>query len=112
MNRSQWKVWERRWAEWLKGVRVPVTGRKSGDVPDIDHDYLAIEVKASSRPPSDTITKALEQARKAGRATGRLPVVCWTMTGGQGRSSENYVTFPLDSWLVIQQYLEDSGFTV
>lgn len=112
MQRQRWKAIEREWAGYLNGTRVPVTGRKSGDVPDIDHDYLAIEIKASSRQLNGTMARAIEQAQKAARATGRLPVVGWTMTGGRGRAAEHYVTFPLDAWLVIQQYLDDSGFTV
>lgn len=111
MNRSTWKKYERDWAEWLGGKRVPVTGRHSGDVPDIEHDYLAIEVKVTKHPVSAQMGKAQEQAQKAGRATGRLPVVCWTRTGGQGGSpGEHFVTFDLETWLQIQAFLDNNGF--
>ena len=49
---KQWKQIERDWANELIArptnatvERVPVTGRHSGDVPDIQHPYFAIEVK-------------------------------------------------------------------
>ena len=101
MKRAEFKKWERFWAEKLGGKRVPVTGRHSGDVPDIDHPDLAIEVKASSRQISATMEHALKQAQQAGRATGKTPVVCWTMTGGRGRSAEHMVTFTLDDYLAL-----------
>ena len=47
-----WKAWERWWGETLEKMgfgptqRIPVTGRSSGDVPDLDNAILAPEVKA------------------------------------------------------------------
>ena len=51
MDRSTWKNWERKWAEFLGGdevnaKRIPVTGSQSGDVPDVDTIKFAGEVKA------------------------------------------------------------------
>jgi len=52
MDRSTWKQHERNWADRMPTrpgqltQRIPVTGRHSADVPDIDHSDFAIEVKA------------------------------------------------------------------
>jgi hypothetical protein len=40
-----WKACERKIAEILGGVRVPVTGRQRGATPDVEHPSLSIEVK-------------------------------------------------------------------
>ncbi len=111
MTKTNWKAWERFWAEQLGGRRVPVTGRQSGDVPDVEHEYLAVEVKVTKRAVSSTMEKAQEQAHKAGTATGRIPVVCWSQTGGQGGSAaKHFVTFDLESWALIQEFLDDNDF--
>ena len=79
MDRSTWKNWERKVAEWFGGnevnaKRIPVTGRQSGDVPDVETIKFAIEVKAGKVVSSRTL-KAVEQAKKAGISTGKIPVV-------------------------------------
>jgi hypothetical protein len=79
MDRSTWKNWERKVAEWFGGdkvnaKRIPVTGRNSGDVPDVETIKFAIEVKAGKVVSSRTL-KAVEQARKAGATTNKIPVV-------------------------------------
>ena len=79
MDRSTWKNWERKWAEFLGGdavnaKRIPVTGRQSGDVPDVETIKFAIEVKAGKVVSSRTL-KAIDQAKKAGISTGKIPVV-------------------------------------
>ena len=79
MDRSTWKNWERKVAEWFGGdsvnaKRIPVTGRQSGDVPDVETIKFAIEVKAGKVVSSRTL-KAVDQAMKAGRSTGKIPVV-------------------------------------
>ena len=79
MDRSTWKNWERKVAEWFGGNevnarRIPVTGRQSGDVPDVETIKFAIEVKAGKVVSSRTL-KAVEQAKKAGISTGKIPVV-------------------------------------
>ena len=43
MDKSTWKKWERWWADALGGdkvnaQRIPVTGRQSGDVPDVERE--------------------------------------------------------------------------
>lgn len=43
---KDWKACERRVAEVLGGVRVPITGRQRGATPDVEHAALSIEVKA------------------------------------------------------------------
>lgn len=79
MDRSVWKNWERKVAEWFGGdsvnaKRIPVTGRQSGDVPDVETIKFAIEVKAGKVVSSRTL-KAVEQAKKAGISTNKIPVV-------------------------------------
>ena len=79
MDRSVWKKWERKVAEWFGGdsvnaKRIPVTGRQSGDVPDVETIKFAIEVKAGKVVSSRTL-KAVEQAKKAGISTNKIPVV-------------------------------------
>ena len=59
MDRSVWKNWERKVAEWFGGdkvnaKRIPVTGRHSGDVPDVETIKFAIEVKAGKVVSSRT----------------------------------------------------------
>ena len=82
MDKSTWKKWERWWADALGGdkvnaKRIAVTGRQSGDVPDVETIKFACEVKAGKVVSSRTL-KAVEQAKKAGRATNKIPIVCQT----------------------------------
>ena len=79
MDRSVWKNWERKVAEWFGGdavnaKRIPVTGRQSGDVPDVETIKFAIEVKAGKVVSSRTL-KAVDQAKKPAVATNKIPVV-------------------------------------
>ena len=79
MDRSVWKNWERKVAEWFGGdavnaKRIPVTGRQSGDAPDVETIKFAIEVKAGKVVSSRTL-KAVDQAKKAAVATNKIPVV-------------------------------------
>ena len=66
MDKSTWKKWERWWADVLGGdkvnaQRIPVTGRQSGDVPDVETIKFACEVKAGKVVSSRTL-KAVDQA--------------------------------------------------
>jgi len=61
MADKNWKKTERAVAELLGGKRVPVTGRQRGDTPDIEHPYLAIEVKHRKIIP-EWILDAMDQA--------------------------------------------------
>ncbi|KKK54625.1 hypothetical protein LCGC14_3082850, partial [marine sediment metagenome] len=38
-------------AKYIGGERVPITGRQRGDVPDIKHNWLSVEVKLRMRIP-------------------------------------------------------------
>jgi hypothetical protein len=67
-----WKASERGIARLLNGRRVPVTGRGRGDVADVEHAWLSIEVKCRRTVPAWLLI-ALAQARAAAR-DGRLPV--------------------------------------
>ena len=97
MNRATWKKIERDWAEWLGGQRVPVTGRHSGDVPDIEHPKYAIEVKAG-KTMSTRLRHGMDQAVKAGEATEKIPLLCVTHNQGPGKPKEHYVITRLEDW--------------
>lgn len=68
-----WKKVERRFAEYLGGIRVPVTGRQRGDAPDIEHPTLSIEVKHRQSLP-DWILDAMNQAEESNPGD-KMPVV-------------------------------------
>lgn len=72
MSERSWKRAERKVAELLGGVRVPVSGRQRGHTPDVEHPSLSIEVKSRKSLPA-WLLDALEQAQAASR-NGRLPV--------------------------------------
>src|SRR3712207_647731 len=63
---TAWKATERRIADRLGGQRVPVTGRARGDVPDIAHPRLAVEVKHRKTLPA-WLHQAMAQATAAAR---------------------------------------------
>lgn len=69
---KDWKSCERKVAELLGGVRVPVTGRQRGATPDVEHETLSIEVKSRKSLPG-WLMDAMEQAEAASK-NGRLPV--------------------------------------
>jgi hypothetical protein len=58
---------------------VPITGRQSGYRPDIEHPWMALEVKRWARLP-ERVAEALDQAEKAieyaqrRQGAGKLPV--------------------------------------
>jgi hypothetical protein len=84
MARS-WKAVERAIAKELGGVRVPITGRQRGDVPDVSHPDLGLEVKAWRHLPA-RVNEAMEQAEAASR-NGQLPLaVIHEDHRGYGRS--------------------------
>ena len=51
MTDKSWKATGRAVAARPGGERVPVTGRQRGDVPDVAHGWLSIEVKHRQTPP-------------------------------------------------------------
>ena len=69
---KDWKQAERRIAKLLGGRRIPVTGRQQGDVPDIEHDALSIEVKSRKALPA-WLLGALNQAQAASK-NGKVPI--------------------------------------
>ena len=81
-NRRSWKRIEREVARWLGAEvaeRVPVSGRIRGWAPDIEHPWLALEVKSfAALPPR--VREAIDQAVKAAewmkqkRGEDKLPV--------------------------------------
>ena len=102
---KQWKQIERDWADKLlprpnnaKVTRVPVTGRHSGDVPDVEHPYFAVEVKYGKVVSSRTL-KAVEQARMASEANrGKLPIVCQSHKQQGERNLHHLVTMDLTTF--------------
>ena len=70
---STWKAVERSIARLIGGERVPVTGRQRGSAPDIEHDFLSVEVKHRKSLPS-WLHEAMNQAQASKRGD-QLPVV-------------------------------------
>ena len=60
--RERWKRCERRIASYIGGERVPVTGRQRGSAPDIEHPWLAVEVKYREAGIPQWVDEALAQA--------------------------------------------------
>ena len=74
MARRTWKAEETWWAKRYNGKRNPITGRD--DIPDVENDVLAFEVKLSKTNVSGGILrKALDQSIRAAKNTGKIPVV-------------------------------------
>lgn len=98
-RRAAWKRTERAVAHLLGGRRVPVTGRARGDVPDVEHERLAIEVKHWSRLPA-RVVEALEQAEAAARGK-QLPIA--VIHGAGERMGQALVVMRLEDfrrWLL------------
>ena len=70
---TTWKAVEREVARRLGGRRVPITGRQRGDVPDIEHDWLAIEVKHRGKLPA-WLENAMQQAELCSENGRKLPI--------------------------------------
>ncbi len=90
-----WKRTERAVAARLSGQRVPITGRQRGDVPDIKHRWLSIEVKSRKTLPAWLHT-AMSQAVAAIRGV-QLPVVILHQTGA--RHDDDIVCVRLGDWV-------------
>jgi len=102
MHRSVWKKWERWWADALGGDSVnakrnPVTGRHSGDTPDVETIKFAVEVKAGKVVSSRTL-KAIDQAIKGGKATKKIPIVAQTHKLNE-KKAIHLITMDLDTFL-------------
>ena len=106
MSDKRWKAIERWWAKILGGVRIPVTGRHSADVPDIAHPYWAIEVKYSNSPPA-RILKGLQQAKKAAEPrSGLIPVLCQSYHVKGERDLRHMVSMEAEDWLELARLWE------
>ena len=100
-----WKTSERNMAKSLGGVRVPVSGRNRGDVPDIDHPQLSIEHKYG-KVISARIQTAFKQAQAVTDKHGGIPVVTFEHVvppGGSNGSNKNIVgvAMTLDNFKII-----------
>ena len=85
MSERGWKRAERRIADLLGGRRVPVTGRQRGDVPDVAHQSLSVEVKSRKTLPA-WIEDALQQAEASAGAT-QTPVAVLHQRGQRYREA-------------------------
>jgi hypothetical protein len=72
LSDKAWKATERMTATLLHGKRVPITGRQRGDVPDVEHPWLSIEVKHRKALPN-WLLDAMSQARASAK-DGQLPI--------------------------------------
>lgn len=70
---STWKAVERAIAKFLNGKRVPVSGRARGEAPDIEHQWLSLEVKHRKALPA-WLADAMDQAQKSKQGE-QLPMV-------------------------------------
>lgn len=89
-----WKRCEREVAARLGGRRVPITGRQRGDVPDIKHEWLSVEVKTRKALPT-WLKDAVAQAVAAASPT-QLPIVVLHQVGE--RHSRDLVVLPLSEF--------------
>lgn len=92
MTDKPWKKNERMIAEAIGGKRVPVSGRTRGDQPDIEHNYLSIEVKLRASLPA-WMHDAMDQATKSARGN-QTPCVILRHKGQ--RAHDAFVVFRLE----------------
>jgi hypothetical protein len=101
-RRRAWKRDESEIARLLGGERVPVTGRQRGYRPDIEHPWLALEVKSWAALPQ-RVVDALDQAEKAAayakrrEAVEKLPVA--VIHGKASHRGNSLVVMRLDDFL-------------
>jgi hypothetical protein len=101
-RRRAWKRDESEIARLLGGERVPVTGRQRGYRPDIEHQWLALEVKSWANLPQ-RVVEAMDQAEKAAayakrrEATEKLPVA--VIHGKSSHRGNSLVVMRLDDFL-------------
>ncbi len=70
---KDWKACERKVAALLGGMRIPVSGRGRGHLPDIHHERLSIEVKSRKKLPA-WLEDAMKQAEACAQG-GQLPLI-------------------------------------
>ena len=68
-----WKSVERRVAEILGGIRVPVSGRQRGDSPDVLHPMFSVEVKHREKMPYWLFDAMIQD--EASQRHGQIPLV-------------------------------------
>ena len=99
MADKAWKACERRAAKYIGGERVPITGRSRGSAPDIEHNWLSVEVKYRKSLPQ-WIHDAMDQA-VASKRQRQVPIVILCEKGRP--ISEGYGIFLLkdikERWL-------------
>jgi hypothetical protein len=101
-RRRAWKRDESEIARLLGGERVPVTGRQRGYQPDVQHPWLAIEVKSFASLPQ-RVADAMDQAEKAAAYAKRrdqgdkLPVA--VIHGKSTHRGNSLVVIRLDDFL-------------
>jgi hypothetical protein len=104
---TAWKQTERYVAAALGGTRVPITGRTTGDAPDIDHPFLVPEVKRRSSRYGfqQWLVKAFQQAKAASdtifERTGKTktPIVVVEHAHGRGIPNDYYVLMKLNDFV-------------
>lgn len=79
MADKAWKRCERRVAKYIGGERVPITGRQRGDVPDVKHNWLSVEIKYRAKLPR-WLYEARSQAEAAAQPR-QLPVQIYVERG-------------------------------
>lgn len=95
MSEARWKLAERRIAALLGGRRVPITGRQRGDVPDISHPWLSLEVKTREELPA-WLHEAMTQAEAAAKPD-QLPLAVLHEVGAPYRDALCVVR--LEDWI-------------
>jgi len=82
LSDKAWKRWERQIAKYIGGgaKRVPITGRQRGDAPDIQHDWLSVECKYTSKGLPQLWHTARAQSEASARPR-QLPVQIYAEKG-------------------------------
>src|SRR5688500_17056501 len=102
MMDKTWKKIERKVADILGGVRVPVTGRRRGAAPDVLHRLWSIEVKHRKALP-EWLFDAMEQAEESKKST-QTPIVILHQKGQA--VIDSLVVMKLSSLLDLQKRLD------
>ena len=98
MADKTWKQIERKVATVLGGHRIPITGRQRGDVPDVSHDLLAIEVKDRKTLPA-WLHDGMAQAEAAAAGTEKTPLL---ILHARGQAiGESFAVVRLAEWIAL-----------
>ena len=99
MADKTWKANEREIAKRLGGKRVPITGRIRGSAPDIEHEWLSLEVKHRKALPA-WLHDAMDQAVKS-KVGEQLPTV--VLHQNRQNHDEDFVVMRLadfEAWFI------------